>query len=286
MSAPPPRGNGRPVELPGRGTTFVHERSGPAGAATLVLLHGLGATALLNWGRSIDALAAQFRVLALDQRGHGRGIPVRRRFRLADCADDVVALADALGLRRFVAVGYSMGGPVAQLVWHRHRERVRGLVLCATAARFGDPQRRQAVRRIAPLLTAPLRAFPRRAWRRLGKQMLDRAIPDPNVRALVLDELGGTDPPALIEAGMALARFSSHGWLRDVDVPTAIVLTARDTIVPPRRQRELATAIPGARIHEVAGDHRVCVADPDRFASVLLDACNDVVNEEVRRAAR
>ena len=39
------------------------------------------------------------------------------------------ALADALGIREFIAVGYSMGGPIAKLCWSRHPERVRGLVL-------------------------------------------------------------------------------------------------------------------------------------------------------------
>ena len=53
-------------------------------------------------------------------------------FRLEDCADDVVALADELGVRSFIPVGYSMGGPIAQLVWKRHPSRVEGMVLCAT----------------------------------------------------------------------------------------------------------------------------------------------------------
>ncbi len=53
------------------------------------------------------------------------------------------ALADLLGIESFIPVGYSMGGPVAQLLWRNHRERVSGLVLCATARNFrGKPQER------------------------------------------------------------------------------------------------------------------------------------------------
>src|SRR5207249_4259135 len=59
-----------------------------------------------------------------------------RRFRLADCADDVAALADNLGVEQAIVVGYSLGGPVAQLTWRRHRDLVAGLVLCATADCF------------------------------------------------------------------------------------------------------------------------------------------------------
>src|SRR4051812_22629674 len=83
---------GTHVDLPGRGRTFVREVAGPPGAPTVVLLHGLSAGADLNWFTTFPALGARFNVLAIDHRGHGRGIRSRRRFRLADCADDVAAL--------------------------------------------------------------------------------------------------------------------------------------------------------------------------------------------------
>src|SRR2546427_10570624 len=113
---------GRYVDLPGRGRTWVIDAPGPVGAPTLVLLHGLSATAALNWFTTFPTLARRFRLVAPDLRGHGRGIRSNRTFRLEDCADDIAALADALGIERFIPVGYSMGGPVAQLVWHRHPE--------------------------------------------------------------------------------------------------------------------------------------------------------------------
>ena len=58
--------------------------------------------------------------------------------RLEDCADDVIRVADALGVERIVPVGYSMGGAIAQLVWQRHPDRVAGMVLCATAGSFAE----------------------------------------------------------------------------------------------------------------------------------------------------
>ena len=67
----------------------------------------------------------QFNVVALDHRGHGRGLQSDEPFRLADCADDVAALVDELGLGPVIVVGYSMGGPIAQLLWRRHPRRRR-----------------------------------------------------------------------------------------------------------------------------------------------------------------
>ena len=140
----PARGvpRGRRVVLPGRGTTVIRDVAGPPGAPTVVLLHGLGATASINWPGAFDELAPWFRVVALDQAGHGRGVRSRWPFRLEDCADDVVRLADVLGIERVITVGYSMGGPVALFARRRHPARVSGLVLCATAARFADSDAR------------------------------------------------------------------------------------------------------------------------------------------------
>ena len=129
---------GRKLEIHARGTTFIRELPGPSGALTLMLLHSLGGTGGLNWPRCFRALSEHFHGVAMDQRGHGRGIEVRGRFRLSDRADDVIAVAETLGCENIVPVGYSMGGPIAKLVWRRAPSRVSGLVLCATARSFGS----------------------------------------------------------------------------------------------------------------------------------------------------
>ena len=83
---------GRRISLPGRGTTFVREVAGPEGAPTVLLLHGWLASGGLNWFPAFEPLGRHYRVLAIDHRGHGRGIRSHRRFTLAACADDAAAL--------------------------------------------------------------------------------------------------------------------------------------------------------------------------------------------------
>jgi pimeloyl-ACP methyl ester carboxylesterase len=241
-----------------------------------MLLHGLGATADLNWFPSFDALGRHFRVLALDHRGHGRGMPVGPRFRLADCADDAAALAELVGVDRFVAVGYSMGGPIAQLTWHRHREHVAGLVLCATARNFrGGPGERVAFS-LLPGLAVAAGVAPAGLRRQMMRRLANARVEDPPARQWAMRELRRSDPASLAAAAAALGRFSSHDWIGGVDVPTAVVLTTRDQAVPPRRQQKLADAIPGATVHPVHGDHLVCAIGARRFVPVLTAACLEV----------
>ena len=266
---------GRYVELPGRGTTFIREAPGPVGAPTVVLLHGLGATGGLNWLWCFEPLSARYRVIAIDHRGHGHGVRTRR-FRLADCADDVAALADVLGLSSVTAVGYSMGGPIAQLLWHRHRSLVNGLVLCATSRNFRGNPRESAMFSLVPFMTAGLRFTPGVARRAVMSRVLEARMPGVPARDWILDELRSGDPAAIAEAAGAISRYSSHEWITEVDVPTTVVVTERDRLVPPHRQRKLAEAIPGSRVVPVAGDHGVCVGNPRAFVPALMNACSMV----------
>jgi len=150
----------RLVEVPGRGTTRVWECPGPPGAETVVLIHGVACTAELNWGKVFAPLARHFRVVAADLRGHGDGIALRSRFRLEDCADDIAALAGVLGIGRFTAVGYSMGGMVAQLMYRRHPALLSGLVLCSTAGNVSGSPAEQLAALGVPAVAAALRWNP------------------------------------------------------------------------------------------------------------------------------
>jgi 3-oxoadipate enol-lactonase len=273
---PPGLPAGRAVELPGRGTTFVHEADGPAGAPTVLLLHGWMATGALNWYTSIPALAERYRVLAIDHRGHGRGLRTSGPFRLADCADDAVALLDVLGIEQAIPVGYSMGGPIAQLAWHRHRERVAGLVLCATSAVFRQTPFEHVLFGGLRGAALAVRATPAQLGRSAFSRRFIGRFNDSEQGAWAGREVGGHDRRLVIEAGHAIGRFSSTAWVKGVDVPTAVVLTRRDRLVPPARQWRTAQAIPGATVHDVDADHVACASAPERFVPALLDACADV----------
>jgi 3-oxoadipate enol-lactonase len=275
--APPFVPEGRAVALPGRGTTFVREVAGPPGAPTLLLLHGWTATGGLNWFACFEPLGRSFRVIALDQRGHGRGVRSLRPFRLEDCADDVAALAEELNIDRLIPVGYSMGGPVAALVWRRHRKLVQGLVLCATARRFsqGGPVERVMAGGMLGLSVAASLS-PGAARRLTLDRMINSRVNSSRYGPWAAAELQGNNMAALLQAGAALTTFDGREWLRQIDVPTAVVVTEFDRVVAPISQLALASTIPDADVFRVDGGHTVCAIDPDCFVPVLAAASASV----------
>ena len=264
--------------LPGRGTTFVRECAGPTSAPVIVLVHGLTATADLTWSAVYASLARRFRVVALDQRGHGRGIRPAMPFRLEDCADDVAALAGVLGIERLVVVGHSMGGLVAQLLWRRHRRLVAGVVLCSTGRNFRGSVVEQITSLALPALDATSQINP---WLgTIGADLIGASlfgsIPEPAVRHWGRSEMALTSLPTLISAARAVSGFTSHEWIGRLDVPAAVVITDPDRVVAPSRQRRLARSIPHALVHELHADHGACLSQPGRFASVIVAACEAV----------
>lgn len=275
-STGPPLPLGRRLELPGRGTTFVRTLGAPEGQPTVLLLHGWIASAGLNWFTAYGPLAERYGVVAPDLRGHGRGIRSRRRFRLADCADDTAATLEALGTGPVIAVGYSMGGPVAQLLWKRHPHLVDGLVLCATSYRFVRGARERFVFGAMMATAAGTTRAGALVTRAPGVRRLtvQGTVRPSTLRGWAAGEMRRHDLVKVMEAGQAIGSYDARRWIGEVDVPTAVLVTRRDRAVAPSDQRRLAQAIPGAEVIEHDDGHVAC-ARP-RFGGVLRDAVDRV----------
>lgn len=271
---------GHRVRLPGRGTTFVREAPGPPGAPTVVLLHGWIASGGINWFQVFGPLAQHCRVLAPDLRGHGRGITSRRRFTLEDNAADVDALLDVLGIDEAVVVGYSMGGPVAQLLWRNHPERVAGLVLAATGAEFVRAHERVAMLAATTIAATAVRAgnlarfLPTTLARQLAADA-NRGSRATNMMDWARGEMGRHNLRMVAEAGVAISTFDAKSWIHEIDVPTTVFLTLDDNAVLPEAQEALAAAIPGASVHRYEGGHVACI--DETFGPAIVSAIRHVV---------
>lgn len=245
----------------------------------VLLVHGWMFPSDLNWLQSYTPLSrAGYRVLAMDLRGHGRGLRTADRFRLADCADDAAAMLTALDVDAALVVGYSMGGPVTQLLARRHPSKVLGFVLCATALDWQDTKQK-AFWRTMGLLRGAMGLFPLGFWR----TMVRASGGNRQESSWVTAELSRGSARDLAEAGRELSRFDSSAWVGELSQPAAVVLTARDRLVPPRKQRALAAAL-GVAPHVVDADHDACARNAAAFNDVLLRALSELRRAEVRSA--
>jgi pimeloyl-ACP methyl ester carboxylesterase len=248
---------------------------GPDGAPTIVLLHALATTGYLSWYPVISELARSYRVVVLDQRWHGRGI-TSPTFRVEDCADDVAALLDVLGIERCIPVGYSLGGLVAQSVAHRHPDRVEGLVLCATARNFRGKRQEQL---FFPLLSGAMLPLRPLVHRRVGRSTANlAALPSavPTDKGWGLQEFRSTSAWSMPAVLNELGRFNSAPWVGEISTPTTVIVTTKDKTIPPHRQRKLAEAIPGAHVHELEGGHVSLVLRAKEFEHALVTALASV----------
>ncbi|HUA72349.1 MAG TPA: alpha/beta hydrolase [Solirubrobacteraceae bacterium] len=256
----------RTLIAPGRGELFLRDTGGDG--PVVMLLHGWVASADLNWCGAYYALAAAgYRVLAIDHRGHGRGLRPLTPFRMTDCAGDAAAALRVLDAAPAIVVGYSMGGAIAQLMARDHPDAVSGLLLSGTAQHWQDPETRRAFRALG-LVGLLLTLAPRATWsaglRRTGMR-------DSPQTAWVLSEMMRHSVPDIVEAGRELGRFDSRPWLAPLPIPTAVVLTSRDSAVPPRKQHELASAV-GAEVFEAPINHLEITTKNETYNPVLLRA--------------
>jgi len=168
-----------------------------------------------------------------------------------------------------------MGGPVAQLIWRRHPERVRGIVLCATAPIFNVERAERLGFLGGSALAAIARITPQQARVWLTDQLyLQRKSREWEPWAI--REASSHDWRMLLEAGTAIGAFDSTPWIGEIDAPVSLVVTMDDPVVSRRRQTMLFELIPTADVHRVDGDHGAVVEAADRFVPSLLRALSSV----------
>ncbi|MDX3750593.1 alpha/beta hydrolase [Streptomyces sp. AK08-02] len=231
------------------------EVHGVADGPVVVLAHGWTCSTAF-WAAQIRELALDHRVVAYDQRGHGRSpaSPVCSTDLLADDLEAVLAATLAPG-EKAVVVGHSMGGMtvLAASTRPRFREHTAAVLLCSTGSS----------RLVAEALVLPMRAGRLRAWltrRSLSSRAPMGPVTPVSKRILKYATMGAGSTPAMVEACArivhACPRKVRYAWsrvldgvqldvqVRELTVPTAVVVGTADRLTPPVHARALAAALP------------------------------------------
>jgi 3-oxoadipate enol-lactonase len=220
--------------------SLFYEECGSGGVPVL-LLHELGGSSE-SWRRVVPLLAADRRVIAADMRCAGRSEKPPGPLALADAADDLDALLQALDVERADVIGAALGSLVAALLAIRHPARVRRLMMCAVAPDMAGATRAYVAERAGKVRVAGMRG--------VAEASLGNSFPasHPAERAAYRGIYLGNDPAAYAELSLALGRLEMipADWAA-IRAPVLIASGAGDFIWPPETGRQVAALVPGAR---------------------------------------
>lgn len=254
------------------GDRHIHyDLLGPAGGPVICLAHALSADGGV-WAEQVPPLlAAGWRVLRLDMRGHGGSSPgTEEAYDMAGLARDVIRVLDELEFDRVHFAGLSIGGMIGQVLGLDHAERFHSLMLCGTAPMTIPGGKKTWDDRFAAIAMAgsvePLADATMDRW-----LTQDFHAANPRRWEEVRATVAGTTPAGYVGGGRAILHFDVRDRLPDLRLPTLVVWGDEDPGTPPEGNKLIADLVPGAQAYVFTGARHVPMVEyPEEFAAVML----------------
>jgi 3-oxoadipate enol-lactonase len=233
----------------------------------LLLLHAFPLDASM-WAPQISALGEAVPIVAPNAPGFGGTSLSNGASTMEEIADRAATDLNAAGIDRAVVVGLSMGGYAAFSFWRRHRDRVLGMVLANTRSGADDEAGRERRKALADRLNAEGNGFmvqspPPLLSANAPQELWDR----------VREVIRAQSAQAIAAASLGMAeRADSTPDLAGIDVPTLVVSSTGDTLIPPEATSPMASQIPGARLEVIEGaGHLSNLEAPEEFDRLLRE---------------
>ena len=268
------------MKITANGLTLHADDSG-SGPLALVFLHYWGGTAR-TWQPVMAALPANLCKIALDARGWGQSDRPGNGYDIVTMADDVEAAIAALGLDRYVLVGHSMGGKVAQLLASRRPSGLAGLMLVAPSPAEGkslpEPERDGMAAAYATSESV--------GWT-IDNVLTERTL-SPAIRDQVIaDSLDGAEAAKQFWPHAAISEDVSAGLAR-INVPVLVVGGENDKVDGVDMLRRLVLpSLPGAGMQAIpAVGHLIPLDAPQALAASIAEFVDTECSGECRTATR
>jgi 3-oxoadipate enol-lactonase len=256
--------------LPLEGRRLYYDLVGREDGPLVCFTHSLSSDGGM-WTEQLPPLvAAGYRVLRLDMRGHGGSDKVAGSYTMAQLADDVAAALQALRLGPVHYCGLSIGGMLGQAFALRHGGMLRSLTLCDTLPATAADAKEAWAPRIAAVKQAsslaPLADGTMERWFTAAFKPR-RPARWQEIRETIV----GTTVEGYLGCADAILGFDFTKELPRLEVPTLVICGADDPGTPPAENRRIAKLVPGARYEEIAeARHLPNVEQPERFNAILL----------------
>ena len=259
------------MEIIANGITINYQLDGPEDAPVLMFSNSL-ATSLAMWNDQVESLKDRFRILRYDNRGHGAtpAPDIEGPYSIEMLGRDVLGLLDALNIDKVSFCGLSKGGMVGQWLGINASDRVNKLVLSNTASYF--PNKGMWRERIGMATVDGIPAIAEASIARwFTPGYLARADTEPTV-SFVRDFILETTRAGYLASAIAIRDMDFRKELKQIDVPTLVVIGEKDPATIPEYGELIAASIPGARSFVVPdAAHLSNIEQPDVFTRALVD---------------
>ncbi len=239
----------------------------------LVLLHGLGSSGD-DWWFQLPELAAHYRLILPNLRGHNQSSPLRGTTSIGALAVDIAYLLEALDIKQAHVLGLSLGGAVAQMLAIHFPQQIRKLILVNTFARLWPTTPHEAytlARRVVAARYLPAATTARVVARDLFPRPDQAAL-----RAEVMSRVGVNDVTSYRLLVDAIRRFDARPQLDRIQAATLVVTGDRDAVVPRGCQQQLVRGIRRVQWHIVRDSgHATPIDQPVEFNQVVLKFLKD-----------
>lgn len=248
------------LELDGAALTYDDEGPRDAVDVPLVFVHGWTANRH-RWDHQTAHFSGRRRVIRLDLRGHGdsTGAGVRT---VAELAEDVLALLGHLEVERFVLVGHSMGGMIAQTIALAHPARVERMVLVNSIGRMTYSRGRGLLMAASTLV--PFKLFVAANIQRAFAPGYPREEIREHVRASA-----GTPREVVMTLYGAMRAFDVLDRAGEIRVPTLMVHGYHDVQLPVGQMLRMAKAYPDAEVRILDAGHELPLEKPAELTAAL-----------------
>lgn len=255
------------MKIHANGIDIHYEISGSG--PVVMLAHSLGSD-LSIWEAQKSALTGRHTILRYDLRGHGQTSASVGNYSFDLLAADAVALLDALEIDRTSFIGISLGGMIGQALVLSAPERLGRLVLADTSCRYPPEAQAAWPDRIRQIEAGGLEPLVAPTLKRWFTAPYCAAHPDALKRIGSL--IRNTPVAGYVGCCHAIAQLDFLDRLAGVKAPTLVLVGEQDSGTPPTMARELANAIPGARLEVIPGAaHLSCIEQAETFNRLLLD---------------
>lgn len=256
------------INLAGRRTYY--DLAGAEKGQVVCFAHSLASDSGMWAEQMAPLLAAGYRVLRLDMRGHGGSDPVAGDYTMAQLGDDVAVALDFLGIQRVHFIGLSIGGMLGQAFALAHTQRVASAMLCDTAPRTAPGAKEGWAPRISAVKSANSVAP-------LGDATMERWFTDaykaraPGRWKEIQATICGTTTAGYLGCAAAILDFDFVPKLPSLKVPMLVVCGDDDQGTPPAGNKQIAELVPGGRYEGIANArHFPNVEQADTFNRIMM----------------